>query len=114
MRACVRAGLALRPSWNTPDQTHYPLTRVSLPPPSHTPTTPPHHHTTGYYNPFLNYGAEKLMDDVAAAGGDGFIVVDLPPEEGSEFVRLCASRQLSYVPLLTPTTADSRLAYLGK
>lgn len=53
------------------------------------------------------------MDDVAAAGGDGFIVVDLPPEEGAEFVRLCTSRKLSYVPLLTPTTADGRLAYLG-
>lgn len=53
------------------------------------------------------------MDDVAAAGGDGFIVVDLPPEEGAEFVRLCDSRKLSYVPLLTPTTADGRLAYLG-
>lgn len=53
------------------------------------------------------------MDDLAAAGGDGFIVVDLPPEEGAEFVRLCTSRKLSYVPLLTPTTADGRLAYLG-
>lgn len=53
------------------------------------------------------------MDDLAAAGGDGFIVVDLPPEEGAEFVRLCNSRKLSYVPLLTPTTADGRLAYLG-
>ena len=36
----------------------------------------------GYFNPFLAYGLEKLMDDVVAAGGDGFIVVDLPPEEG--------------------------------
>lgn len=36
----------------------------------------------GYFNPFLAYGLEKLVDDVRAAGGDGFIVVDLPPEEG--------------------------------
>lgn len=36
----------------------------------------------GYFNPFLAYGQEKLVADVAAAGGDGFIVVDLPPEEG--------------------------------
>lgn len=68
----------------------------------------------GYFNPFLNYGAEKLMDDLVASGGDGFIVVDLPPEEGSDFVKLCHSRSLSYVPLLTPTTADGRLSYLAK
>jgi hypothetical protein len=37
---------------------------------------------TGYFNPFLAYGMDKLIADVADAGGDGFIVVDLPPEEG--------------------------------
>ncbi len=68
----------------------------------------------GYFNPFLAYGSEKLMDDLAAAGGDGFIVVDLPPEEGADFIKYCHSRALSYVPLLTPTTADHRLAYLAK
>lgn len=68
----------------------------------------------GYFNPFLNYGSEKLMDDLAAAGGDGFIVVDLPPEEGAEFIKHCQSRALSYVPLLTPTSADHRLAYLAQ
>lgn len=36
----------------------------------------------GYFNPFLAYGVNKLMDDVVASGADGFIVVDLPPEEG--------------------------------
>ncbi len=110
MRACVRACVPCSsPLLENPRPN--PLSTDPRLPPS---SLPHAHHTTGYYNPFLNYGAEKLMDDVAAAGGDGFIVVDLPPEEGSEFVRLCASRQLSYVPLLTPTTADSRLAYLGK
>jgi tryptophan synthase alpha subunit len=69
---------------------------------------------TGYFNPFLNHGVEKLMDDVVAAGGDGFIVVDLPPDEGRDFVELCRSRSLSYVPLLTPTTADQRMAFLGE
>ena len=67
----------------------------------------------GYFNPFLNYGSERLMDDMVAAGGDGFIVVDLPPEEGALFIKHCQSRALSYVPLLTPTTADHRLAYLA-
>ena len=55
----------------------------------------------GYYNPFLAYGSERLMTDVAAAGGDGFIVVDLPPEEG---------RSVSQVPPYHPHL--SHLTYL--
>ena len=35
----------------------------------------------GYYNPFLQYGIERLCKDTQEAGGDGFIVVDLPLEE---------------------------------
>jgi len=68
----------------------------------------------GYYNPFLSYGLDRLMDDSKAAGIDGFIVVDLPPEEGSTFVRIANSRGLTYVPLASPTTTNERISYLGK
>ena len=37
----------------------------------------------GYYNPFRAYGLEKLASDAAACGVDGFIIVDLPPEEAA-------------------------------
>ena len=46
------------------------------------------------------------------AGVDGFIVVDLPPEEGEAFVMKAAARGLSYVPLVSPTTTDERIKYL--
>jgi len=67
----------------------------------------------GYYNPFLAYGLKRLMEDCVASGVAGFIVVDLPPEEGAEFVALCAEYKLSYVPLLTPTSTDERIQQLA-
>jgi tryptophan synthase len=66
----------------------------------------------GYYNPFFQYGVDALAADTAAAGGDGFIVVDLPPEEGSTFVNTCAKHKLSYIPLIAPTSTDERIKYL--
>jgi len=67
----------------------------------------------GYYNPFLAYGVDRLMQDCLASGVAGFIVVDLPPEEGHEFIALCAKYKLSYVPLLTPTSTDERIQQLA-
>ncbi len=67
----------------------------------------------GYYNPFLAYGLDKLMEDSKNAGIDGFIVVDLPPEEGSIFVTKASSKGLSYIPLVSPTTTNDRIAYLS-
>eukprot|EP00601_Ochromonadales_sp_CCMP2298_P008820 CAMPEP_0173203052 /NCGR_PEP_ID=MMETSP1141-20130122/19312_1 /TAXON_ID=483371 /ORGANISM="non described non described, Strain CCMP2298" /LENGTH=692 /DNA_ID=CAMNT_0014128481 /DNA_START=189 /DNA_END=2267 /DNA_ORIENTATION=- len=67
----------------------------------------------GYYNPFMAMGMETLMDKSKAAGVDGFIVVDLPPEEGAIFVKTAASRGLSYVPLVSPTSTDERIRYLA-
>lgn len=43
----------------------------------------------GYYNPFLNYGEKKIMQDCKEAGVNGFIVVDLPPEEAEKFRDEC-------------------------
>lgn len=44
----------------------------------------------GYYNPLLIYGEEKITQDAREAGVNGFIVVDLPPEEAVRFRNLCA------------------------
>ena len=45
----------------------------------------------GYYNPILKYGEEKLLQDCKSAGVNGFILVDLPPEEAVRFRNFCAS-----------------------
>jgi len=68
----------------------------------------------GYYNPFMQYGIERLCKDTKEAGGDGFIVVDLPPEEGVELASSCAKHGLSNVPLIAPTSTDERIEYLSK
>jgi len=67
----------------------------------------------GYFNPFLAFGLDNLMDASKAAGVDGFIVVDLPPEEGATFVQKASTRGLTYVPLVSPTTTDERIKYLS-
>ena len=67
----------------------------------------------GYYNPFMAFGLDKLMDSCKTAGVDGFIIVDLPPEEGKIFVEKASSRGLSYIPLVSPTTTDERIKYLS-
>lgn len=47
----------------------------------------------GYYNPVLAYGEEKAVKDAKTAGADGFIMVDLPPEEAIRFREKCSSEQ---------------------
>merc|ERR1719148_451272 len=68
----------------------------------------------GYYNPFYQFGLDKLCAEAAEAGADGFIVVDLPPEEGVELAAECAKHGLSNVPLIAPTTSDERIAVLAE
>jgi len=67
----------------------------------------------GYYNPFLQHGIDRLCKDSAEAGADGFIVVDLPPEEGTELSACCLTHGLSNVPLVTPTSSDERISNLA-
>lgn len=63
----------------------------------------------GYYNPIHAYGTARFAKDAAAAGVDGLITVDLPPEE-DEVLRLPAAAQgLDVVRLAAPTSTDSRL-----
>jgi len=67
----------------------------------------------GYYNPILALGEERTASEAAAAGIDGFIVVDLPPEEAVSFLAFCRRHDLSFVPLVAPTTRDERLPLLA-
>lgn len=64
----------------------------------------------GYVNPFLAYGIDRLAADAAAAGIDGFIVPDLPPEEAAELQAACAARGLAQIYLLAPTSTPERIA----
>ncbi|OTB04822.1 hypothetical protein M426DRAFT_320406 [Hypoxylon sp. CI-4A] len=66
----------------------------------------------GYYNPLLSYGEDALLRDCQAAGVNGFIVCDLPPEEAVSFRKLCSRGSLSYVPLIAPATSDARMRIL--
>ncbi|KAJ2157024.1 hypothetical protein GGF46_004786 [Coemansia sp. RSA 552] len=66
----------------------------------------------GYYNPIMQYGEQQLVERCAQAGIDGYIVVDLPPEEAASFRGLCAEHGLSYVPLITPSTSEGRVQRL--
>ncbi|KAF1991352.1 tryptophan synthase-like protein [Aulographum hederae CBS 113979] len=68
----------------------------------------------GYYNPLLAYGEEKMMTDAREAGVNGFIIVDLPPEEAVRFRNYCLKGGLSYVPLIAPATSESRMKLLCK
>jgi tryptophan synthase alpha chain len=63
----------------------------------------------GYYNPIYVYGVEKFLADAKAAGVDGLIVVDLPPEEDAELCVPALQAGLSFIRLATPTTDDARL-----
>lgn len=66
----------------------------------------------GYYNPLLSYGEDRLLRDCEDASINGFIVVDLPPEEAISFRKLCNRGGLSYVPLIAPATSDTRMKIL--
>jgi tryptophan synthase alpha chain len=63
----------------------------------------------GYYNPIYIYGVERFLADAKAAGVDGLIVVDLPPEEDDEFCLPAMKTGLNFIRLATPTTDDKRL-----
>ncbi len=63
----------------------------------------------GYYNPIYRYGNERFLADAKAAGVDGLIVVDLPPEEDDELCLPAKAAGLDFIRLATPTTDDKRL-----
>ncbi len=63
----------------------------------------------GYYNPFLSYGVPRLCRDARDAGADGFLVVDLPPEESREMRPEVRRRGMDWIPLATPTSGSGRI-----
>lgn len=63
----------------------------------------------GYYNPIYSYGVARFLTDAVAAGVDGLIVVDLPPEEDAELCMPAIATGLHWIRLATPTTDDARL-----
>jgi len=63
----------------------------------------------GYYNPIYVYPREAFLDEAKAAGVDGLIIVDLPPEADAELCLPAMARGLNFIRLATPTTDDARL-----
>jgi tryptophan synthase alpha chain len=63
----------------------------------------------GYYNPIYTYGNDRFLADAKAAGVDGLIIVDLPPEEDEELCIPALKAGLNFIRLATPTTDDRRL-----
>ena len=63
----------------------------------------------GYFNPIYVYGVDRFLADAKAAGVDGLIVVDLPPEEDAELCLPALAAGVDFVRLATPTTDDRRL-----
>lgn len=63
----------------------------------------------GYYNPIYVYGVDRFLTDAVAAGVDGLIVVDLPPEMDDELCIPALEKGISFIRLATPTTNDKRL-----
>jgi len=68
----------------------------------------------GYANPVEAMGVTVFADRAQAAGVDGAIVVDYPPEEAADFASLLIARGLAPIFLVSPTTPDARIAAVGK
>jgi tryptophan synthase alpha chain len=63
----------------------------------------------GYYNPIYSRGVDRFLAEAKAAGIDGLIIVDLPPEEDAELCIPAQAAGLNFIRLATPTTDDRRL-----
>lgn len=67
-----------------------------------------------YFNVLLVYGIDRLASDMAEAGADGVLCVDLPPEEATEYKASLDAHNLCTVFLTAPTTTDARLAEVAR
>ncbi len=68
----------------------------------------------GYYNPFFRYGVARIAADAASAGADGFLCVDLPPEEAGDLRAAAAGAGLDLIALLAPTTPTARMRTIAR
>ena len=68
----------------------------------------------GYYNPIYSFGPERFATAARAAGADGLIIVDLPPEEDAELRPPATRAGIDTIRLVAPTTDDRRLPYVLK
>ena len=64
----------------------------------------------GYYNPILHMGLETFVEKAVAAGVDGVIIPDLPPDEGNDWMQLAHAAGLDTIYLLAPTSTDERIS----
>lgn len=67
----------------------------------------------GYYNPLLRYGVERACAALAEAGGDGWIIPDMPPEEAGELQAAAVAHGVDLIMLVAPTTPDERIAQVA-
>lgn len=67
-----------------------------------------------YLNPILAYGIDRFASDAAAAGVDGVLCVDMPPDETSDYKRALDAAGLCTIFLAAPTTTDDRLRVIGQ
>ena len=66
----------------------------------------------GYFNPILSFGVKEFILESQKAGVDGFIIVDLPPEEDREFYEPLQESKMDLIRLITPTTDIKRLSLI--
>jgi tryptophan synthase alpha chain len=64
----------------------------------------------GYLNPLLRFGLERACRELAAAGGDGWIIPDMPPEESAELQAAATNHGLDMIMFVAPTTPEQRIA----
>ena len=67
----------------------------------------------GYYNPIFRYGGERFCKDSLAAGADGVLIVDLPPEESAELTSQWEGEDLDFIRLVAPTTGPDRMKQIS-
>ncbi|MCC6904270.1 MAG: tryptophan synthase subunit alpha [Anaerolineae bacterium] len=68
----------------------------------------------GYTNPVLAYGTERFVQEAKAAGADGLIIPDLPPEESAELTAACARAGLAMICFLAPTSTTERIRMVAQ
>ncbi len=68
----------------------------------------------GYLNPLVTYGVEQFVMDAKAAGADGFIIPDLPPDEAALFVEICDREAMALVFFVAPTSNPQRIALVAQ